>query len=183
MSFNINEIRSQLNVGVARNSAFQVRIFNPANPIADIKVPFAVQATSLPETSMGVIEIPYFGRKIRVKGDRNYAGWSCTVRNDEDFLVRNALENWVNSMQGSQTNLNTFGSSAPALYKSQAQIIQFSQTGQALREIQVNGIFPITIAAIGLDWNATDTNESFDVTFAYDEWQTLPGLTGNGGGI
>ena len=48
MAFNINEIRSQLTFGGARNSLFQVTIQNPVNGVADIKVPFLVRAAQIP---------------------------------------------------------------------------------------------------------------------------------------
>lgn len=96
MAFNINEIRSQLTLGGARNSLFSVQITNPVNGIADIKVPFMVRATTIPEATLGVIEVPYFGRKIRLAGDRTYGTWTVQVLNDEDFLIRNALEEWSN---------------------------------------------------------------------------------------
>ena len=82
MSFNINEIRSQLTLGGARQSLFQVTIQNPANSIADIKVPFMVRTAQIPSSDLGVIEVPYFGRKIRLAGDRTFGDWSVTIIND-----------------------------------------------------------------------------------------------------
>lgn len=57
MAFNVNEIRSQLNFGGARNSLFQVTIQNPGNGVADIKVPFLVRAAQIPAATLGVIEV------------------------------------------------------------------------------------------------------------------------------
>ncbi len=53
-------MRSQLTLGGARNTLFQVTIQNPANSIADIKVPFMVQAAQIPAATLGLIEVPYF---------------------------------------------------------------------------------------------------------------------------
>ena len=103
MAFNINEIKSQLTFGGAKASLFQVQITNPINGIADLKTPFMVQAAALPESTLGTIEIPYFGRKVKLAGDRTFAEWTVTIMNDEDFLIRNAMENWmaaINSHQG-----------------------------------------------------------------------------------
>ena len=94
MAFNINEIKSQLVFGGARNSLFQVQITNPANGTGDLKVPFMVKAAQIPAATLGVIEVPYFGRKVRIAGDRTFAEWTVTVINDEDFLIRNAMEEW-----------------------------------------------------------------------------------------
>lgn len=182
MAFNVNEIRSQLSLGGARNSLFQVTIQNPANGAADIKVPFLVRAAQIPASTLGLIEVPYFGRKIRMAGDRTFADWTVTVINDEDFAIRNALEQWSNQIQSHQGNLRQFGSASPSAYKAQAQVTQFSKTGNAIRTYTFNGIFPTEISPIEMDWNATDTIEEFTVTFQYDWWEVTAGTTGNAGG-
>lgn len=182
MAFNVNEIRSQLSLGGARNSLFQVTIQNPANGAADIKIPFLVRAAQIPASTLGLIEVPYFGRKIRMAGDRTFADWTVTVINDEDFAIRNALEQWSNQIQSHQGNLRQFGSASPSAYKAQAQVTQFSKTGNAIRTYTFNGIFPTEISPIEMDWNATDTIEEFTVTFQYDWWEVTAGTTGNAGG-
>ena len=63
MAFNINDIRAQLTFGGARASLFQVIITNPVNPVADLKLPFLCKAANLPSSQLGLIEVPYFGRK------------------------------------------------------------------------------------------------------------------------
>jgi hypothetical protein len=70
MAFNINDIRSQLTSGGARNSLFQVTIQNPVNSLGDLKVPFMARAAQIPSSSIGFIEVPYFGRKVKLAGDR-----------------------------------------------------------------------------------------------------------------
>jgi hypothetical protein len=182
MAFNINDIRSQLSLGGARNSLFQVTIQNPANGAADIKIPFLVRAAQIPASTLGLIEVPYFGRKIRMAGDRTFADWTVTVINDEDFAIRNAMEQWSNQIQTHQGNLRQFGSASPSAYKAQAQVTQFSKTGNAIRTYTFNGIFPTEISPIEMDWNATDTIEEFTVTFQYDWWEVTAGTTGNAGG-
>ena len=182
MAFNINEIRSQLSLGGARNSLFQVTIQNPANGAADIKIPFLVRAAQIPASTLGLNEVPYVGRKIRMAGDRTFADWTVTVINDEDFAIRNAMEQWSNQIQSHQGNLRQFGSASPSAYKAQAQVTQFSKTGNAIRTYTFNGIFPTEISPIEMDWNATDTIEEFTVTFQYDWWEVTAGTTGNAGG-
>jgi hypothetical protein len=179
MAFNINEIKSQLTFGGAKASLFQVQITNPINGIADLKVPFMVQAAALPESTLGIIEVPYFGRKVKIAGDRTFAEWTVTVINDEDFLIRNAMEEWMAAINSHQGNIRQLATASPNEYKSQAQITQFSKTGVPLRTYSFNGIFPTTTAAITMDWSTTDDIERFDVTFQYDWWEVSGGVTGN----
>lgn len=178
MAFNINEIRAGLALGGARPTLFQVELTNPVNNVNDLTVPFLVRATSLPASTINPIEIPYFGRKIRIAGDRTFDVWSVTVMNDEDFGIRHTMEQWHNQINSLQTNLNLNGSSAPELYKSTALVTQFSKSGQALRRYRFNGIFPTEISPIELDWESTDQIEQFGVTFAYDWFDVQGGVTG-----
>ena len=179
MAFNIQEIRSQLVLGGARASLFQVQISNPANGAGDIKVPFMVKAAQIPASTTGVIEVPYFGRKIKVAGDRTFAEWTVTIINDEDFLIRNAMEQWSNSINSHAGNIREFGSASPLLYKSNAQITQFSKTGVPIREYTFNGMFPTEVSAVEMAWETTDAIEEFTVTFQYDFWEVSGGITGN----
>lgn len=183
MAFNVNEMRSQLTLGGARNSLFQVIINNPSNSVADLKVPFLVKAAQIPASTLGIIEVPYYGRKVRLAGDRTFAEWTVTVINDEDFLIRNAMEQWSNQIQSHQGNLRTFGGASPSLYKSQAQVTQFSKTGIPIRTYNFNGIFPTEVSPIEVNWETTDTIEEFTVTFQYDWWEVVGGITGNAGGV
>lgn len=181
MSFSIRDIKSQLVGGGARPTNFSVRIYNPASSVADIKAQFMIEAASLPPSSLGTIPVGYFGRTIKLAGDRTYPNWTVNVINDEDFLVRNALETWSNAINGAESNLRGFGGPNPALYKSQAQVIQYGKNGQVIREYQFNGIWPAEVTPIDLDWNQTDTIEKFSVEFAYDSWEVVGGNTGNPG--
>ena len=178
MAFNIQEIRSQLVLGGARASLFQVQIANPANGAGDIKVPFMVKAAQIPASTIQHIEVPYFGRKIKIAGDRTFAEWTVTVINDEDFLIRNAMEQWMNSINSHAGNIREFGSASPLLYKSNAQITQFSKTGVPIREYTFNGMFPTEVSTIEMAWETTDAIEEFTVTFQYDFWEVTGGITG-----
>lgn len=181
MPLNINNMRSQLRFGGARASLFQVSITNPINGAGDQKLPFLCKASSLPASTIGTIEVPYMGRKIKQPGDRTYADWTVTIINDEDFLIRNAMEQWINTINSPRGNRAVRGS-APSNYKSRAQVFQLDRQGRTLREITLDGIFPTEIAAIDLNWESTDTIQEFTVTFAYDYFEITGGSTGNAGG-
>ena len=101
--------------------------------------------------------------------------------NDEDFAIRNAMEQWSNTINSFQGNLRNFGASSPTLYKSNAQVTQFSKTGVPIRVYNFVGIFPTEVAAIEMDW-AADAVSEFTVTFTYDYWEVSGGITGTAGG-
>jgi len=173
MAFNINEFKSQLVGGGARSNLFQVQLLNPVDPSADFKIPFMVKASSLPASTITSIDtVNYFGRQVKYAGSRTFAEWGVTVINDEDFLVRNSMEAWMNSIATHDTNLRGL----PQDYKSNALITQYSKNGEALRTYKFEGLFPTSIAAQTMDWD-TDGIQTFDVTFSYDLWM-VEGKTG-----
>lgn len=181
--FNLNEMRSQLQYGGARPALFQVIMTNPINGTGDEKMTFMAKAAQLPASTVGSVNVPYFGRTIKVAGEREFADWSVTVINDEDFLVRNALEQWVNSMNLAQQNLRQGpATSSPASYKSQAQVIQYAKDGDVLREYTLDGIFPTEVSTIDVNWETQNTIEEFTVNFTYDWHYVSGGKTGGAGG-
>ena len=97
--------------------------------------------------------------------------------NDEDFLVRNAMERWNYKINSYEGNLNIAGAS-PLDYKGVAEVVQYSKEGEVIRVYSFQGIYPESVAAIGLDWNSNDTIEEFSVTFQYDYFEVTGGNTG-----
>jgi hypothetical protein len=182
MAFNINEFAGALKQGGARNSLFQVQITNPINGSADPLVPFMCKAATIPSSTLGVIDMPYFGRQVKLAGNRTYEPWTPTIINDEDFAIRNSMEQWSNAINSAQGNLNNAGGTAPNLYKSNAQVTQFGKTGEILRVYNMVGIFPTSVSTIDLAWE-TDGIEEFTVEFQLDYWEVIGGNTGNAGGI
>jgi hypothetical protein len=166
MAFNINEIRANLQFDGARPSLFEIIVRNPATNVGDSKLQFMAKASSIPESIMGVIEVPYFGRKIKVAGVRQYADWSIQVINDEDFAVRRAMEAWHSRINSSETNLRTIGNA----YRSTAFVNQYSKEGEIIRTYTMENCWPINIGAIDLSWDNGDAIEEFPVTFAFDYW-------------
>jgi len=173
MAFNINEFKSQLTGGGARPSLFQVQITNPVEPVADFKLPFMIKAAALPSSTLGSYQIPYFGRTVKYAGDRVFDDWPVTIINDEDFLIRNAMEAWSNSINSHDSNIRTL----PQDYKSNAIITQYGKDGTALRTYVFEGLYPVTVDAIPVGWDQSDVIEEFGVTFQYDLWR-VEGATG-----
>lgn len=176
MAFSVSDIKANFQGGGARQNKFQVEITNRGNNIADLKTPFLVESASLPGLQIGTVPVSYFGRVCKLAGDRVYPDWTVTVMNDEDFLIRNAMEEWSNKINSFEGNVRTLRD-----YKSRAQVIQFGKDGSRLRTYTFEGLFPSQITPIDLDWGITDQFERFQVSFEYDYW-TVNGSTGNAGG-
>ena len=177
--FNISTFKSRgLTQGGARPSLFEVYLTIPtfvgADTGSDTKFRFTCQAAQLPAASIGTVEVPYFGRTIKLAGDRTFQDWTVNVMNDEDFLVRSMFEKWSNSLNRLQSNVRQPYANEND-YKATMNVIQYSKDGNVIRSYDILGAFPTAIDAITLGWNSTNTVESFGVTFAYDYWLPTDG--------
>jgi len=173
---NITEFRSRLSGGGARANLFEVEIAFPEELVIDLnlvtdKVPFLVKAAEIPASNLGNIPVPYRGRVLPVAGDRTFDPWTVTIINDTDFIIRDAMEKWSNSINDLQTAQGTIN---PEVYQRSAQVKQLSREGSApgdpektLRIYNFQGIYPNTVSSIPLDFGATDQIEEFQVTFNY----------------
>ena len=172
----ITDFRSRMTGGGARANLFEVEITFPdeltivTSTVSD-KVPFLVKAAEIPASNLGNIPVPYRGRVLPIAGDRTFDPWTVTVINDTDFLIRDAMEKWSNSINDIQT---AQGSINPEVYQTSARVKQLSREGtnpgdpeKVLRMYNFEGIYPNTVSSIPLDFGATDQIEEFQVTFNY----------------
>jgi hypothetical protein len=174
--FNISTFKTRgLKLGGARPALFEIYLSIPdgvqAEQGSDDKFRFTCRAAQIPAATIGNVEIPYFGRKIKLAGDRTFADWTVTVMNDEDFLVRGMFEKWSNSLNRLQANIrDPIYEGNESSYKAIMNIVQYGKTGQIIRSYDMYGAFPTSVDAISLDWDTTNQIETFQVTFAYDYW-------------
>lgn len=173
MAFNINEFRAKLAQGGARPSQFEVILTPPAFAGLNIEdFTFKCKAAQLPTSTLGMIEVPYFGRRIKIAGDRTFEDWTVTVINDEDFAARNALEAWQTAIASYTTNTNNVrnggAGASPNSYVGKALVNHYGKEGNIIKTVELINVFPTNIAAIDLNWESSDTVEEFTVTLAYD---------------
>ena len=193
----ITAFKSKLSGGGARRNLFEVEIpsFPEAagtntwrtgdNQEADT-FKFLCKSASLPASQVTPVEIPFRGRILKVAGDRTFETWSTTIINDENFLIRNAFETW---MQGISKNSNATGASNPSAYMTYALVHQLgrgadqgrSSTGASaavdgsaiapLKTYTFFDIFPTSISAIDLSYENTDAIEEYSVEFQVQYWE------------
>tara|TARA_B100000424_G_scaffold187008_1_gene145283 strand:- start:42 stop:665 length:624 start_codon:yes stop_codon:yes gene_type:complete len=194
----IIDFRSRMQGGGARSNLFEVNITYPDNigvqegdDGATSKGEFLIKAAELPASNIGNIPVPFRGRVLPIAGDRTFDPWTVTVINDTDFVIRDAMERWSNSINDIQTAQGTID---PTAYQKTATVKQFSRQGttetsniQTLRQYNFVGIYPNVVSSIPLDYGATDQIEEFQVTFNYLFYEIIPtpplaafGTTGEG---
>jgi hypothetical protein len=196
MAFNIASFKANgIPLGGARPTLFDVVLTFPQGigiPLGAMeKLTFTCRAADLPQSAIGKIEVPYFGRKIKINGDRDYPDWRVRIINDEDFSVRSALEQWHYAINSIVPNvMDPAVALVPggpgASYKTTAEVRQYRKVGQGgitnadtdvIRTYKLEGIFPTIIGAITVDWEATNRIEEFEVDFAYDWVEPIVGAS------
>ena len=175
MAFAVTEFKSNLKQGGARPSLFKVIFDYPSGittPPTSAK--FLVKATTIPASTIGSYDVFYHGKAIHVAGDRSFDTWDTTIINDEDFGIRNTLENWMAAISNHKLNTRnkeTFDTSEGdvAKYKTSLKVTQFSKAGNDLRTYIFKGAWPSALSTINLDWS-TQEIEEFTCTWMYDSW-------------
>lgn len=175
MSFEISTFRSKMGGDGARPNLFDVNIkFAPTvgatTATAEADIRFKAKSAQLPGSTIGIAPAFYFGRELKFAGNRTFTDWTVQIINDESFLIRDALERWMSSINQHQTNVRNSNALSPSDYTGTGKVYQYGKSGNLLKYYNFIGIFPIDIAPIDLDWGSNDTVEEYAVTFAYQYW-------------
>lgn len=150
---------------------------------------FLIKTANLPASNIGVIEVPFRGRNLKIAGDRTFDTWTITVINDVDFKIRTAFEKWMNAVNKHDDNSGLIN---PAQYQTDAIVKQFGRntvesttnTGNVtppsggtpipvLKAYKFYGIFPTAVSAIDLSYDSADTIEEFTVDLQVQWWDAL----------
>ena len=182
MANSLTKFKSILAGGGARPNLFQVSIddFPGYSEAVGEQLSFLCKGAQLPESTVGLVEIPFRGRTFKVAGDRTYAPWSITVINDTDFLIRNAMENWMQFIAQYQdgsgaTNPNDYMVDATVQQLFRQDTTQGATSGEGVKADKTGqytfyDIFPTSISAIDLSYDSSDVLEEFTVEFQVQYW-------------
>ena len=150
--------------------------------MTDAEFRLLCKIASIPTSTIGVIEVPYFGRNVKIPGNRTFDNLSVTVMNDEDFKIRNGIEQWMNSLNSHQNNKSAITTAGQSGNLSGSMVIKhYDRAGNAISgaEWTFTSVYPVALGEIALDWGSNDTIEEFTIDFAYDYWthgQNTPNL-------
>jgi len=159
---NITDFKSSFN-NLARSTLYKVNL--DAQGIDGRKFQFRAKSTQIPGGTIGTIEVPYMGRKIKIPGDRTYEPWTVTILGDETFDIHTALYEWQKKINDPVLNTGTTNNET---IKEDAIITTVNRDGSDGISYRIVGIWPSTVAPIELGWENNDTVVEFEVTFEVD---------------
>lgn len=183
MAFSVTEFKSNLQQGGARPSLFKVELLYPSGVTSPpTRSEFLIKGASIPASNIGTHEVFFHGKSIKVAGDRTFDTWDTTIINDEDFGLRNTIEEWMSLVSNHKLNNrdSNFGIAEGdnVDYKKDLTVTQFGKQGEKLKSYKFFNAFPTALSPITLDWGATEIEE-FTCTWTYDYFGAAATTSGN----
>lgn len=185
-SSNVSTFLSKINQGVKPNLfeidfAFPNGIDGSPQELST----YMCKAGALPASNLGVIEVPFRGRTVKIAGDRTFDTWTATFINDTSFVVRQSMEKWMqllNSHQGNTSDLYVPTGSNGYTKDLIVKQLERDTTGpnSVIRTYKLWGAFPTNVSQIDLAYDSNDQIEDFTVEFQYQYWTVESGGTAAG---
>ena len=183
----IDDFKANVAADFARPNLFQVDLAFPSGIINNSSLinlgNFTVRAANLPSSQIGVIEVPFRGRVLKIAGDRTFEPWTITVQNDSGFVLRDAFELWASSIQAYNENFtsaaglgdedDSTGYFADMEVHQLARDVKDGQKPKVIKSYKFYNVFPSNIAAIDLDFGNNDAIEEFTVELQVQYWTPL----------
>jgi len=166
----VDDFKSKLRGGGARPNLFKATINFPGYADGDAELTsFLCETAQLPGSTFGTILVPFRGRQLKMAGDRTFTDWTVTIINDTDFAVRNAMERWMNGINAHSANT---GLTSPITYETDLFVEQLDREGTSIKKYNFRGAFPTDLSPIDLSYGDADAIERFQVTFAFQYFES-----------
>ena len=183
----LDDFKANVASDFARPNLFQVDLAFPSGIINNASLvelgKFTVRAANLPASQIGVIEVPFRGRVLKIAGDRTFEPWTITVQNDSRFVLRSAFELWASSVQAYNENFtsaaglgdadDSTGYFADMTVHQLARDVKDGDKPKILKSYRFYNVFPSAIAAIDLDFGNNDAIEEFTVELQTQYWTPI----------
>ena len=138
------------------------------------------KSAALPGSNLGVIEVPFRGRTVKIAGDRTFDTWSATFFADRDMEIRALFEDWANSINTHEANTaprflpdDTATGYMANLYVTQLEKDQ-ELGGSAIRTYKLHHCFPTNVSQIDLAYDSNDQISEFTVEWQYSFFTAGP---------
>ena len=152
----VDDFKSKLTGGGARPNLFKVTCNFPTYVGADVELAsFMVKAAQLPASVLGLVEVPFRGRKLMMAGDRTFEPWTISV-----------LNNGINAHSA-----NT-GLANPTDYFADMIVEQLDNSGSVVKKYDFRGTWPSNVGAIELNYDEATAIEEFEVELQIQYWES-----------
>ena len=146
------------------------------------------KSAALPGSNLGVIEVPFRGRTVKIAGDRTFDTWTATFFNDKNFKIRALFESWANEINthAGNTAERFLPDNGGDGYMANLFVTQLekddTEGGSAIRTYQLHHCFPTNVSQIDLAYDSNDQIEEFTVEWQYSYFTAGVGDVGKATG-
>ena len=183
---NVSTFLSTINQGIKPNM-FAVDISFPAGGdfgTTDKSLTnILCKSAALPGSNLGVIEVPFRGRTVKIAGDRTFDTWTATFFADSNMEIRGLFEDWANSINSHEANTaeRFLPNQSTTGYMADLFVSQLEKDdqvgGSVIRTYQLHHCFPTNVSAIDLAYDSNDQVSEFTVEWQYSFFTAGVGLT------
>lgn len=162
----IDQFRKALGSG-HRSNQFKVSVTLPTSYIkgdAQTNLEFICYASSIPDQSIGNIEVNFRGLVANYAGDPEKADiWTVSCYNPTSFNLRKSLIAWKRAYQEEGTT-----NGLDEIPLSTADVFLLGKNGNYLYQSTLYNLWPRKIGQIELSWENQNQLSTFEVDFSYD---------------
>ena len=120
------------------------------------------KGAQLPTADVGILEIPYKGRKVKIPAERSFSEWTVTVMETNDMNVRRSFEKWMSVVDAEdqiKRNTAALATIDVLLHKVDNATPSITYT--------LYGAFPSSLASVDLSFDEQTAPLEYSVTFQY----------------
>ena len=190
---NVSQFLQTIGQGVKPNMflvdiKFPNELGGPSTALGTDLTNILCKSAALPGSNLGVIEVPFRGRTVKIAGDRTFDTWSATFFNDKDFKLRSFFEEWANNINTHEANTSPlFRPNSSSGYMADLTVDQLekdeSLEGSILRRYTLKYCFPTNVSPIDLAYDSNDQIEEFTVEWQYSYFTAEAGSRDGVSGI
>jgi hypothetical protein len=160
----MKEILTKVTVGgMAYTNLYKIIVQGgPAGNLSQ-ELEFKAKGSQLPTSELGVMEVPYRGRKLKVPSQRTFADWTVTIMETRGMEVRAALESWMEALDGAETGKRDPTQLATGI----VSMLDPKELTKETISFELYGIFPTSIGAVELSFDEQTAPLEYQVTFQY----------------
>ena len=149
--------------GMAYTNLFKVLVEGGPATQLSAALEFRAKGSQLPSSELGVMEVPYRGRKLKVPSQRSFAEWTVTIMETKNMEVRTMLEEWMEKLDGAET-----GTRDPTnLAKIKVSMLDPKNLSANTITFVLWGAFPSAIGSVELSYDEQTAPLEYQVTFQY----------------
>jgi len=167
----LSNFKANINGNFARSYLFYVKFPNSGSVNLPENQKFLVRSTSLPESSIDPIEVPYQGMNFKIGSTHTFSEWECTFNADNGMALRQQFINWMKSVHNPQNNQH----GTPNDYFGQVNIEMLDPfqnfggdgTAGANYMVILYNAWPSNVGSLDLAYDNKEVAQ-FSVTFTYN---------------